>query len=392
MANYLWKIILGCVFLRPFVSLAAFPDGDLFLNSIFIPVSSLYIFLKRPAELSLISKTAIVFLASIVLSAFFSLDIIASFKALYIYFSLILLFLAVRSSDKKQQRQLIVILIVSGLLLSSYSLRSFFVTSNLVVKYMSENRISYPFAEEFLSRHRAFSPFVSPNLLANYIIMLIIICLTSFAKAIKTKGEKALAVLSILCITSSALVLLLTKALAGWITFTVCIIIFLIASRILRKKSLFIAAGAAVILAILFYLRTKGKHFTTPLYSLQQRLCYWKGTLYIIKRYPITGVGIGNFNLPESRMAHNSYLQIWAEMGIAAIISWITLAVLFLKNIIRKIKASSTKVLPALMLTAGCAFLIHNMIDYSFFSIQASFLWWIVLGLADSSDSILENS
>ena len=62
------------------------------------------------------------------------------------------------------------------------------------------------------------------------------------------------------------------------------------------------------------------------------RLNYWADSLKIIKVYPWTGTGLGNFNLTYARYAHNSYLQIWAEMGILGIIAFLWLIITVLKS------------------------------------------------------------
>lgn len=95
--------------------------------------------------------------------------------------------------------------------------------------------------------------------------------------------------------------------------------------------------------------------------------------------HPLAGVGIGNFNLNYSRYAHNSYLQLWAEMGILGLLSilWLIVCVFWggVKNSGRNNKSS----LP--LLTGVLTFALHNAVDFSFFLPEAAFIWWLLLGL-----------
>ena len=111
------------------------------------------------------------------------------------------------------------------------------------------------------------------------------------------------------------------------------------------------------------------------------RLNYWKDTLKIIKANPLTGIGLGNFNLPQTRYSHNSYLQIGAEMGIMGIISILCLVISILKSCLKAIKNSSYKNQVAILITANTVFLIHNLLDFSFFLPEAVYIWWLVLGM-----------
>jgi O-antigen ligase len=134
--------------------------------------------------------------------------------------------------------------------------------------------------------------------------------------------------------------------------------------------------------AITFSLRwQEGKDFTQPLFSLHKRVLYWKESIEIIRQHPFKGIGIGNLSLKETRFSHNSYLQLWAETGILGLLSWLGIIFIFLTENIKKIKLSSNKKFLAGIISGGVAFLLHNLIDFSFFIPQISFLWWVILGM-----------
>ncbi len=98
-----------------------------------------------------------------------------------------------------------------------------------------------------------------------------------------------------------------------------------------------------ILAAFLFATTSKGQTIITRgRNSLEIRIGFWHGALEVIKHNPLLGVGLANFEshylrykLPwsmETKAAHNDYLQIWAEMGIFAFLSYIFLWVVLLRK------------------------------------------------------------
>ncbi|HTZ11601.1 MAG TPA: O-antigen ligase family protein, partial [Candidatus Margulisiibacteriota bacterium] len=143
-----------------------------------------------------------------------------------------------------------------------------------------------------------------------------------------------------------------------------------------------------VLLSLILYLRiTVPKTHLKPLFSALMRLKYWQQTLLIIRAFPWTGVGLGNFNLIHSRYSHNSYLQIWAEMGIFGLASFLWLIFAISREALKNMGSSSHKKEIAVLSAAGAAFLLHNLLDFSFFLPEVAFIWWVILGLLYSYHS-----
>lgn len=99
----------------------------------------------------------------------------------------------------------------------------------------------------------------------------------------------------------------------------------------------------------------------------------------MITAHPFVGVGLGNFNLNQTRYAHNSYLQIWAEIGLLGIVSFLWLVITVLKCGLKSLKNDRIRI--AGLLSANIIFLAHNFIDFSFFLPEVVFLWWVILGV-----------
>ena len=130
---------------------------------------------------------------------------------------------------------------------------------------------------------------------------------------------------------------------------------------------------------LVFYLRIiqSGPQFR-PEFSTLMRLSYWKDTWKIIAEHPFKGVGLGNFNLVESRYAHNSFLQIWAETGILGLLSFLWFIAISIKTGLKNKKSSPEN---AAIIAAALVFLIHNLVDFTFFLPETVFSWWVILGL-----------
>jgi len=71
------------------------------------------------------------------------------------------------------------------------------------------------------------------------------------------------------------------------------------------------------------------------------------------------------------RHAHNTYLQIWAEWGLFAMIAWCWLLIRILNN---------TASLSPWLAVALWTLPLCNLFDFSFYIPQVSFLWWYLAG------------
>jgi len=116
--------------------------------------------------------------------------------------------------------------------------------------------------------------------------------------------------------------------------------------RRLGKKNRVATTGAVVFAVILFVVLAPGA-FSTRLSTIfnsaadisgsaSQRTQVLKRSVWVALRYPVFGVGIGNFRhkSPRNLETHNAYTQVGAEMGLAAMVVY----VLFLVHPIRRMR------------------------------------------------------
>jgi O-antigen ligase len=155
---------------------------------------------------------------------------------------------------------------------------------------------------------------------------------------------------------------------------------FLLATRGKARRIAFYLAGVLLISFVcIFATRTTDRSHLQPIFSSIMRLQYWQETISVIRAFPLTGIGIGNFNLVHSRYAHNSYLQLTAEAGIIALAAFVWLTLIALTGIVRRKDGDRNHRL--LIAAAAVVFLAHNVVDFSFFLPETSLIWWVFLGL-----------
>jgi len=121
--------------------------------------------------------------------------------------------------------------------------------------------------------------------------------------------------------------------------------------------------------------------------SFHSRLMIWDASIEMIKESPFAGIGPGTFqekylSLAENRsepylewavpQPHNIFLAFYLESGLLGLIGFMTILYWFFKN-----KGEMT-ILKALMIY----FLVHGLIDTTYWKNDLAIMFWIVLGLS----------
>ncbi|MDP8259964.1 MAG: O-antigen ligase family protein [Candidatus Gygaella obscura] len=371
------------IFLRPFVSEFILPGLTSVLNiTLGLSISISILFLHRFKKRS-IDNLFIVFVIGLVLSFIFSKNISKSIYALYQYLLGIIIFYWILHKQNKER--LVPLLLIAGCIIAFYSLFHVFFIREKVIEFLTQNSINYGFAREFLSRQRGFVPFVSPNLLAGYLSMLIFICGGCILKTVKQRQFNLEAIIYCLYFLVMIIALFFTRSIGAWFSVVGALVCYFLIKGRSSRKSMFIFIVLIVAFIIIFIVRIgSNTEFANPFFSFDKRLVYVQDTLKVIAANPLFGTGAGNFSLKDSLFAHNSYLQIWAELGIVSFLSFLGIVYIFIKEGIRSVRRDNDYLTTGFLL-AGLSFLIHNFVDFSFFVFQVSFLWWIVLGFILSS-------
>lgn len=395
---FFWIMLLAHVFLRPFISEYAFVWlGYRYIFS--LCVFSLFYLLfinEKSFFLSPLSFSVLLFLVIILLNIICLGAADYSLSELFFFLPNIIIFFVVSKLSLEQRKQLIFVMFTAAGIIGIYALyQHFFGFSHIVeyLKYIPKNQ----FAEKVLREGRIYASFISPNIFASYLIMMLFIGIGLCVSAPK----KLVYWISLLII---AIALPLTKSLGAIIAFIFSFIVFIsyITKGLVFKKRLSRKNTAAVIIALSIFFAFGGffigqrlpRFFDFELAdnSIIQRLYYWQASLNMAKEHLLTGAGWRKFELlyefykPQyaniSRYSHNLLLQITVETGLIGILSFLLIIIIFLHNANKAIKYTDReKAVNIGLFCASLAFLFHNFFDISFYFSQASFFWWIILGL-----------
>jgi len=324
------------------------------------------------------------FLLCLVVSVIFSRDKLSGLGGLFNYAIAVMLFIFAASLEEKERNLILSTMILCAIVISLLAVYQYFFCLTDILSYLTKKGAASDFSVDYLGRKRVFFPFITPNLLGGWLAMIIPLVLVP-------KGKVLLFVLLFFA-------LLLTKSLGALFALIMVMPLYFYlvnaekpptvilrseATKGLKIRKLIFLTGMLVvfILVLLTRLSTQKQHLQ-PLFSTFMRLSYWQETFKIILAHPLTGIGVGNFNLAQSRYAHNSYLQFGAETGIIGLISFFWLIGTILRRGLENLKGSKNIALCVALICGSCVFLLHNLVDFTFFLPEVSFYWWVIAGLS----------
>lgn len=363
-------ILQFLVFIRPFISSPAFP----YLNSLYSAFLILFLIIwglalnKSHENIQYPGLPLTAFCLALAVSLIFSVNKLNSLIGLYNCIAYLLLFIAGASLNPNERRHVIQTIFIAGFVISLLALYQYFFGFAHLSSYIVKNKMTDPFVLDYISRRRIFSPFITPNALGGYLAMI-------FPLALINKNR-------LWFIVPIGLALILTGSLGAILSLFLGLIVYSGLKGKSGKKTILPLAGLLIVTGAIFIARSITlKTHTAPGFSALMRLDYWRETLRIIGDRPLIGVGIGNFNLALSRYSHNSYLQMWAEIGILGISAYLWLVFRSLRSAFSKLKAGEEKNYSIALISAVIIFLAHNLVDFTFFLPEVAAIWWIMLGL-----------
>jgi hypothetical protein len=181
--------------------------------------------------------------------------------------------------------------------------------------------------------------FKMPNDLGAYLVILIPMTLGYFAVSFKKRWRFAPLFGIILCLMTANLALTLTRA--AWVG----VFVAALYTSIVLERRLLWAMLIVVVLSPIWMPKPVKARFQTLLTQppgfLSERPQWWKTSVQLISKYPVTGIGLGRFRDEYQRHAppgmyhtpyhaHNIYLQIAVEQGIPSLLLFLwMLAVIF---------------------------------------------------------------
>jgi putative inorganic carbon (HCO3(-)) transporter len=182
------------------------------------------------------------------------------------------------------------------------------------------------------------------------------------------------------------LCLLFTFSRGGWLGFLAGGLLMLFLSH--RWKVILPAICVFILVLILAPGVRERAAFTFQAGGDASRFAIWQGAWAMIRENPFLGKGMGTFMqyFPHYtkdlgvQYAHNCYLQMWAEIGVFGLLSFL----LFVGSILYRGIRIFRKESPFVLLGLICAifgFLAHSFFDTQLYSLQLCVLFWFLLGM-----------
>jgi len=341
-----------------------------------------------PINISLYILCGIVFI-TFLRSEYFSESIrgfIRIVKFAFLYFALIDFF---KSDAKRLKRTFWVLMIVAFITFLNGIFQSIYGFDILRHRDIIK--------DDYLRRIQA--SFIHPNDFGAYIIFILSLTLCFFSSKLN-KGQRIFLAMNCLI---GCYCLFKTSSRGAWIGMLLGILVYFF----FYKKKISMIVPLVVIVFIMFsphgFDRMKSL-FTSEQNTVWERVQLWKGTWNMVKVHPFFGFGINTFSryFPQYKpseywgimYSHNSYLQMWSEIGIFGLLAFLSIIFTVLGVTLRNMRKKLQKGLEGFMLlglVAGyIAFLVQSGLDTNLFSLVLTTLFWVMTAYLVSLNKFLE--
>lgn len=251
---------------------------------------------------------------------------------------------------------------------------------------------------------RAISTLENPNMLGEYLILIIPMALALFLS--KNEGNKKY---SFMCAASMGMCLILTWSRGAWLGFMFSMVIFLL---VWNKRSMWLFAVGIMSLPVLPIILPDSiiNRFTSignmADTSTSYRVSVWRGAVHMLRDNLFSGIGVGesawyklypDYSLSGIEAAphsHNLFIQIALEQGIFGLIVFLIILFLLIRtsfNLFARMAKKSdsitdvcrynTRLMVAGPLCGLAGVLLQGFTDYSWYNYRVYLMFWLVLGL-----------
>lgn len=328
---------------------------------------------------------ALVFVVTVLLAASFSLMRADSVKVLPLYAVYFMAYFSAAVLFKKRAilKTALFFQIISALLLSIYGIyHYFFVKAPTARAWVDIER--FP---ELATR--VYATLDNPNVLAGYLVLVIPVALgLLWAHPGYSRKVVYLALTGVL-----TLCMILTFSRGGWLGLVMALLIF----AALKEPRLFILL---LLLAFIspFFMPPVVADRIASIGSLEDtsnafRVTIWVAVLRMITDFWLTGIGLGLTVFSRvyrdymiagtpAQHAHNLYLQIIIEMGIAGLLAFLWMMAAGISRALKCIRTDDrlSFVLAGIIGALG-GHLLHSLFDYVWYSPRIVMTFWVLFGM-----------
>lgn len=297
-------------------------------------------------------------------------------------------------------------------ILKVFAIAGFFVSLYGIIQYVFGLDTTNAWIDEEMFEEatmRAYSTMENPNVLGEYLLLIIpisaVFMLKSGCKKLSSWFYGGVFLISLIC-------LILTQSRGCWLGVMLSALIFITFynGRLWSLFPLVLLALAFIIPeAIINRMLSVGNMEDS---STSYRVFIWLGTLRMLKDFALGGIGMGegayrsvyplySYNAIIAPHSHNTFLQLLVEGGIVALLVFLVIMFVFLKNTARAFKNSPKNSKDSLMLLAigsgTCGFLLQSMFDYTFYNYRMMAMFFMFMALGSlfnlvGEDKVSENN
>lgn len=319
-----------------------------------------------------------------------SYAMMASVKIFLIYAVFIaFMFVAIAcGTDKKRLKNMVFIFATSGLFVSLYGIYQNFYGSNVGHAWIDEEMFSDISV-------RVYSTLGNPNVLGEYLLLLIPIC-----GAMIYGSEKLFAKLYYFGVMGCAGVcLIFTQSRGCWVGIILVAVIF----AFLIDKRLLVLGIVAMLFLPMFLPESIINRFTSignmGDSSTSYRVNIWLGTVRMLKDYWWIGIGLGpdafnkvypfySYSAVVAQHSHNLFLQVFSEMGICGLGTFVISMFISLKKILVGYivgKKNVYSLICAGVFAGLLGYMLQGMFDNVWYNYRVFGIFWIVIGIGIAS-------
>lgn len=399
--KYFSYLLLALIFFTAFLPAAGLlPDRQLLLIILTVALLALFLTFNLPIKLTPAHLSFAFFLLFSLITTFFSVWPVNSFLTLILiaaYFTLFLL----ASNSSFNLRKLTLAVVFGGTTISIWAVAKYAFVNQMSIERLLTLGRQEEAVQLMTMANKVFANFARANSLAGFLALIIPLLIG----LLLAEEKEVLKFWLALALLVNLVAFFLTFSRGGFLSLSFALMLMAffsvwqrqqLKSQKLAPKLLIIA----ILLGFIFLTYNFGffSHFrlASILTSTVSRLELWQAALKMIARRPFFGFGLGSFGtaLPPfqissvySLYAHNSYLQLAAEGGVITLVLLVFTFALFLREGYQKLVVSGRqeKQLRVGLLASLTTFILHNIVDFTWYVPGVALLFWFLAGLAVSS-------
>ena len=302
----------------------------------------------------------------------------------FIVFTLFAIVLQSCTDAKRKLNIMINLMVLSGFIVASYG----------IVQYVLGITGSAAWLDESMFdgiRLRVYSTLQNPNVLAEYLIIIIPVTVACFFKERRIKFKIVYGTAAFVM----GICMILTFSRGGWLGLLFAAALFLV---ILDRRFIFL--GIIGLIGLYFVLPSAVVSRFTSIGNMADtsttyRVYIWIGTLRMLRDYWLGGVGFGMapfakvypayaLNAIAAPHSHNLFLQMTCDCGIVGLFVFLAVIFMFCRTVGGAIKRTEDKELKYILtgsLSALAGFMVQSLTDYTFYNYRVMLIFWVLIAL-----------